>query len=103
MKKGVIKPEIVTPTRVLVLPMTDDISSSLEIATELRKKGIPTEVSFIQGKMKKRLGYANKLSIPYAVFIGEDEISKGVYTLKDLSSGKQDVLKREDLLARLLS
>lgn len=102
-KRGVIKELAATPTRVLILPMMDDIAPSLALATQLRNHGIATEVSFVEGKMKKRLGYADKLGIPYAVFIGQDEIDKGVYTLKNLTTGDQSILAREDLLVQLKS
>lgn len=100
-KRGVIKESSATPTRVLIVPMMEDLAPSLVLATELRNHGVPTEVSFVQGKMKKRLGYADKLGIPYAVFIGQDEVDKGVYTLKNLTSGDQSTVGREDLLVRL--
>lgn len=100
-KKGVLKIGSCTPTRVLILPMMDDLSPSLALATQLRNSGIPTEVSFVQGKMKKRLGYADKLGIPYAIFIGEDEIAKGLYTLKDLKTGEQVELSTQELIPKI--
>ncbi|MFA6527454.1 MAG: histidine--tRNA ligase [Candidatus Babeliales bacterium] len=100
-KRGVIKEQAATPTRVLIVPLMDDLAPSLGLATQLRSHGIPTEVSFGQGKMKKRLGYADKLGIPYAVFIGQDEVDKGVFTLKNLTTGTQEVVTLEDLLVRL--
>jgi histidyl-tRNA synthetase len=100
-KRGVVTTGAATPTRVLVLAMMDDMAPSLALATELRKNGIPTEVSFVQGKMKKRLGYADKLGIPYAVFIGENEVAKGVYTVKNLQTGTQEEVGLAELVARL--
>ncbi len=100
-KKGVLKTGSCTPTRVLILPMMDDLAPSLALATQLRNSGIATEVSFIEGKMKKRLGYADKLGIPYAIFIGENEIAKGLYTLKDLKTGEQVELSTQELVKKL--
>jgi histidyl-tRNA synthetase len=100
-KKGVLNPGVSTPTRVLILPMMEDMAPSLSLATQLRNNGIPTEISFVQGKMKKRLGYADKLGIPFAVFIGEDEVAKGTYTLKDLKTGTQEELNLEKILQKL--
>lgn len=101
LKKGILETGASTPTKVLILPMTDDFSQSFELANNLREKGVATEVSFIKGKMKKRLGYADKLSIPFAVFIGEDEIEKGVYTLKNLETGKQEEVNESELLRKI--
>ena len=99
-KKGVLKTGASSPTRVLILPMMDDLAPSLALATQLRNSGVSTEVSFVEGKMKKRLGYADKLGIPYAIFIGENEIAKGLYTLKDLQTGEQVELSAEELVKK---
>ncbi|MFA6535295.1 MAG: histidine--tRNA ligase [Candidatus Babeliales bacterium] len=99
-KKGVLKTGASSPTRVLILPMMDDLAPSLALATQLRNSGVATEVSFVEGKMKKRLGYADKLGIPYAIFIGENEIAKGLYTLKDLQTGEHVELSAEELVKK---
>ncbi len=92
-----------TKTRVLVVPMTDDIKQSVSIATVLRKNNIPTEISFVEGKLKKRLAYANKKKIPFVIFIGEDEIEKNVYMLKDFVNGTQEIFNENELLQKLKS
>lgn len=96
-KKEVIKTGPSTLTQVLILPMTENPELSIELASKLRGNGISTEVYFALDKMKKRLGYANKLGIPYVIFIGEDEILKNVYSLKDMVTGEQKELNREEL------
>lgn len=101
-KKEVIKIGSATLTKVLILPMTDNFELSLELAKKLREKDISTEVSFdIESKMDKRLGYANKLGIPYVIFIGPDEISKGVYTLKNMQTGEQEEFSEQELLEKI--
>ncbi|MBU1046691.1 histidine--tRNA ligase [Patescibacteria group bacterium] len=100
-KKEVIKTGSATLTQVLIIPMTENPELSIELASVLRENGIATEIYFTQDKMKKRLGYADKLGIPYTVIIGEDEIIKDVYTLKDMITGEQKELKREELLEKM--
>lgn len=100
-KKGVLKTGSSTPTHVLIIPMTTDISPSLTLAAQLRGNGIPTEISFIDGKMKKHLGYADKLGIPFAIFVGEDEIAKNLYSLKNLGTGDQTELSIEEIIHTL--
>lgn len=100
-KKGLITTGAASPTTVLIVPMTDNPSYSLELAGELRNNGIATEISFTEDKLKKRLGYANKLDIPFVVFIGEEEIIQNVFTLKDLKTGNQETLAKEQLLFKL--
>ncbi len=100
-KKGLLETKSSTKTKVLIIPMIDDIDSSIAIATVLRNENIATEISFSNGKLKQKLRYANKKSIPFVIFIGEDEIEKGVYTLKDFVSGTQEILDEKQLLQKL--
>ena len=65
------------PADALVLPMTADLSPAIRLATELRAQGIRTQLYFEQKKFKAKMSYADKLAIPYAVFLGEDEIAQG--------------------------
>jgi len=97
LKKNVITTKESTLTRVLVLLMSDDIKHGLELATKLRNDGISVEVSYNStDSMKKRLGYADKLGIPYAVFVGDNEVKGGYYTLKNLETGEQEELSLKD-------
>ena len=58
------------PADVLILPMTDDLSPAIALATQLREAGIRTQIHGEQKKFKQKISYADKLSIPYAVFLG---------------------------------
>ena len=89
------------PADVLILPMTDDLSPAIALATTLRQAGIRTQIHAEQKKFKQKISYADKLSIPYAVFLGEDEISSGVCAVKDLQSGEQVKLSPEDAVAHI--
>ncbi len=96
------------PADVLVIPMTEDFFKAVEVATALRDAGIRTQLYTEKKKFKAKIGYADKLGIPYVVFLGEDEIAGGVIALKDLASGQQQTLTvaaaveqlREGLAAR---
>ncbi len=72
------------PADVIVLPMTADLSPAISFASQLRQAGIRTQLYTEQKKFKAKLAYADKLSIPFAVFLGEDEIQAGTATVKDL-------------------
>ncbi|MFA5075303.1 MAG: histidine--tRNA ligase [Candidatus Babeliales bacterium] len=100
-KRGVWQTENSSTTRVLILPMTTDLVPSIKLANKLRINNIPTEISFIADKIKKALGYADKLGISYAIFIGEDEIAKNLYTLKNLKTGEQELLDLEQIIEQL--
>ena len=77
------------PADVLVLPMTQDLTPAIRLATQLREQGIRVQLYCEQKKFKAKMAYADKLGIPYAVFLGEDEIAANACSVKDLSKGEQ--------------
>ena len=77
------------PADVIILPMTEDMSPAVSLATSLREQGIRTQLYAEKKKFKAKIGYADKLGIPYVIFLGEDEIANGTVSLKDMSSGEQ--------------
>ena len=93
--------EIITPERqfyigpaeALILPMTEDLSPAIALATSLRDAGIRTQLHCEQKKFKAKMSYADKLSIPYVIFLGEDEINAGVVACKDMATGEQTKLE----------
>ena len=89
------------PADCLLLPMTEDVSAAVRLATELRKAGIRTQIYSEQKKFKAKMSYADKLGIPYVVFLGEDEIAQGVCSVKNLRTGEQVSLSAADA-ARLI-
>ena len=80
------------PADVLILPMTDDLSHAIAMATTLRAAGIRAQIHGEQKKFKQKLSYADKLAVPYALFLGEDEIAAGLASVKDLRTGEQQKL-----------
>lgn len=91
------------PADVLVLPMTDDLSAAVALATALRDAGVRTQLYTEAKKFKAKMSYADKLAIPYVVFLGEDEIAAGTVTCKDMTSGEQTTLPFAETLARIRS
>ena len=55
----------------------------------VRASGIRTQLYGEQKKFKHKIGYADKLGIPFVIFLGEDEINAGVVAVKDMESGEQ--------------
>ena len=72
------------PADVLILPMTEDLTAAISFAAQLRQAGIRTQLYTEQKKFKAKMSYADKLNIPFAVFLGEDEIKAGAATVKNL-------------------
>ena len=90
------------PADVLVLPMTDDLTPAIELATELRAQGIRTQLYTEAKKFKAKIQYADKLAIPYVIFLGEDEIAAGTLSVKDLRAGEQVTVSRENAVNIIL-
>ena len=101
-EQGMLNPELPTaPADVLILPMTEDLSPAIALATQLRQAGIRTQLHCEQKKFKAKMSYADKLSIPYVIFLGEDEISAGVVACKDMKSGEQTKLPVSETIDRI--
>ena len=58
----------------------------------LREAGVRTQIYTEKKKVKQKFAYADKLGIPYAVIIGEDECTGGVVSVKDLATGTQETM-----------
>ncbi len=75
--------------------------TSLKAIHALRKARIPAELYPDTAKMKKQIGYADAMNIPFVGIIGESEMADGTITLKDLTSGEQQQLTIDQLISRL--
>ncbi len=77
------------PADALILPMTEDLSAAIALATQLRSAGVRTQLYGEQKKFKQKMSYADKLGVPYVIFLGEEEIASGVATVKNMRTGEQ--------------
>ena len=73
--------------------------AAMKIIGQLRAKGISAELYPESAKLKKQFTYAEKKGIPNLVFYGEQEISEGKITVKDLKTGEQIIQTTEEFLA----
>lgn len=67
----------------------------------MREKGIAAEVYPEPVKMKKQMGYADKLGIPFVAFVGEEEMKKDKIRVKDMATGEQKEYSCDDLILML--
>ncbi len=89
-EQGLLNPALPTaPADVLVLPMTADAGSAIALAETLRSSGLKVQLYGEQKKFKQKMAYANKLGVPFAVLLGEDEITEGLCSVKNMVSGEQ--------------
>ncbi|MCL2249395.1 MAG: histidine--tRNA ligase [Oscillospiraceae bacterium] len=78
-----------SPADVLIIPMTEDLSHAIALATSMREEGLRVQIYNESKKFKVKVSYADKLKIPFVVFLGEDEIKNGTITVKDMQTGNQ--------------
>lgn len=78
------------PVDALLLPMTDDLTAAIMLATDLRRNHIRTQLYREQKKFKHKMAYADKLHIRYVIFLGEDEQKEGICSIKDMQTGTQE-------------
>lgn len=78
---------------------TDKISNFIDSVNQLRKDGIVCEIYPVDVKIKKQLDYANKKGIDFVVIIGDDELKKDIFKVKDMSKGEELTFTQIDSLA----
>ena len=89
-EQGLLNPELPSaPADALVLPMTTDPAPAIALAETLRSGGIRVQLYGEQKKFKQKMAYANKLEVPFAVLLGEDEIAEGMCSVKNMKTGEQ--------------
>ena len=89
-EQGMLNPDVPTaPADALILPMTEDISAAVALATQLRAAGLRTQLYTEPKKFKARMNYADRLGVPFVLFLGDDEIKDGVVSVKNMKSGEQ--------------
>ena len=89
---------LTAPADVLILPMTDDLSAAVALASMLRAGGLRVQLYSEKKKFKAKIGYADKLGIPFVIFLGEDEIAQHVCALKNMATGVQEAVTQETAL-----
>ena len=90
------------PADVLVLPMMEDQGPAIALATNLRQSGIRVQVYTEQKKFKQKMNYADKLEVPYVIFLGEDEIKQNKVSLKDMRTGEQVLIDAGEAQTHIL-
>jgi histidyl-tRNA synthetase len=73
----------------------------LPAVAKAREAGIRTEIFPDSTKMKKQMSYANAKQIPFVALAGENEMSEGKFTLKNMLTGEQQLLAIEELIEKV--
>ena len=80
--------------------MSENMAPAVSLATALRNEGIRTQLYTEQKKFKQKMSYADKLGVPYILLLGEDEITQGKASLKDMATGEQALLTAQEAAER---
>ncbi len=88
-------------SKVDIITMGVGVENAVEISNILRANNIPNEIYKEDSKIKAKFAYANNLEIPYVIVIGEEEIEKNMYTLKNMNSGEQEMLTVDEIISKI--
>ena len=96
-EQGLLNPELpCAPADALVLPMITDPAPAAALAQTLRKSGLRVQLYGEQKKFKQKMSYCDKLGVPFAVLLGEDELADGKCSVKDMRTGQQITVTAEE-------
>ena len=99
-EQGLLNPQLPSaPADALVLPMTAEPGPAIALAEALRSTGLRVQLYGEQKKFKQKMAYADKIAVPFAVLLGEDEIAEGVCSVKNMVTGEQVKLSPADAAA----
>ena len=91
-----------TKSQVLIVNFDEKQASEYtKIAKKLRTSGIATEVYYDATKLDKQLKHADKIGVPWVVFLGTEEIEKGVIKVKNLETGEQRLISVDNFISLL--
>jgi histidyl-tRNA synthetase len=92
--------EAVTATQLLFINFGEkETAYCLPIVAKARQAGIRTEMFPDNAKMKKQMSYANAKGIGFVALAGDNEISEGKVTLKNMVTGEQKLVDADELIA----
>ena len=99
-EQGLLNPELPTaPADALVLPMTADPGPAIALAESLRVSGLRVQFYGEQKKFKQKMSYCDKLGVPFAVLLGEDEIAQDKCSVKNMKTGEQVTVSAGEAVA----
>jgi len=77
------------------------LQEAVSIAEQLRDKGITCDVDLAGRGISKNLDYASTMKIPYVVFVGKKELSQKKVKLRDMTSGKEELLSVDEIADKM--
>lgn len=98
---NLIKPDKKSISDCIIVPMCEDFKYVADVATELRKNDINTQIYLEDKKIKAKFKYIDKLQTPFAIVVGEDEIKENKVMLKNMQTGEQEKVSVEEAIEKI--
>ncbi len=105
-ERGMFPPEIAESNSADVMVTIwneETINESLKLANDLRKQGLRVTVYPEADKLGKQIKYADLISVPFVCVLGESELAENKVTLKNMKTGEQETLAREEIRDKVCS
>lgn len=96
----IIEPKETSMTKILIIPMDGFLDEGVKLSNSLRGMDINTQVYVEKSKMGKKFNYADKLEIPFAIVIGEEEVKEKIYSFRNMKTGEQEKLSVSQIANR---
>ena len=90
-----------TSTKVLLIPLGDTVLFCLNLCKDLRNNNIVADVLSENKSFKAKMKDANKKGVPYIIVVGDDEVKTQTFALKNMSTGEQENLTKENLIKKM--
>lgn len=94
-------PELVSTTDISIVVLGDSLKGALRLAVELRERGVNVEVDISGRKLEKQMKAVLKKTVPFMLFVGEQELADGLYSLKDAVTEEEQKLSVDAIAARI--
>lgn len=85
---------------IMIIPMDEYVIDAIKLAAKLQESGIATTVYTEDAKLGKKFKYADALSIPFTIVVGENEVKTGKYAIKNMEKQEQESLSVEEIIKK---
>ena len=86
-----------------IIPLGNTTNECLKMEAYLKENGIVCQTNYTTSSFKSKMKQANKVGVPFVIIIGEEEVEKQMFTLKNMISGEQHLLSKEQICSFLNS
>ena len=85
----------------IIIPMKGYEKNAVKLMNDLRSSSVRCMSYLEDDKLKKKFNYADKLSVKYVIIIGQDEVERNKFTLRNMENGNQELLELNQIFEKL--